>query len=49
MEYIERAIWLGAIACVSMILITGGLYLIPPKFEHIFVAVRIFPPFLVYR
>ena len=29
--------------------IKGGLYLKPLKFEHIFVAVITFPPFLLYR
>ena len=37
------------VACCSNFLFpVGGLYL-PPKFEHIFVAVITFPPFLLCK
>ena len=34
---------------VEKLIIKGGLSHLPPKFEHMIVAVITFPPFLLYK
>ena len=34
---------------IDILVKMGGLHLKPPKFEHIFVAVITFSPFLLYK